>query len=177
MWNETNNYIISGNALTREMDLYHLIVAPSYACDLRCKHCYLPDHAADTIPLEKLFGIIDEWEDIVLEDRGRLEGIFHLKGGEVAVMPYFDDVLRYIRDLGTLRLMLTTNGVRWAESAIRLLAECRDALEGNVIVNVSLDGASAETHEYIRGGHIRADPGIHREDGTRGNSRSHQFRS
>ena len=38
------NYIMRGNFNSHELEKYHLIFCPSYACNLSCKHCYLPSH-------------------------------------------------------------------------------------------------------------------------------------
>lgn len=150
MWTKENNYIIQGNAETAEMDLYHLILAPTYACNLRCKHCYLPHHNPNFMSYETVEKIMDDWTNIVLRRKGRFGGIFHLKGGEPLIMPYFNDILNKVSREESLRLMITTNGTLFKPIIFDSLERCCDKLDGNVIVNLSLDGATANTHDFIR---------------------------
>src|SRR5688572_11848747 len=84
------NYVMQGLTSKRQLDTYHLILAPTHACNLRCKHCYLPDHKNELLPREIALRILDEWSDIVLDERKPFQGIFHVKGGEPFVVPYFE---------------------------------------------------------------------------------------
>src|SRR5688572_17008405 len=83
----------AGSYQKRQLDTYHLILAPTHACNLRCKHCYLPDHKNELLPREIALRILDEWSDIVLDERKPFQGIFHVKGGEPFVVPYFEDLM------------------------------------------------------------------------------------
>lgn len=151
MWTKSNNYIIQGNAKNAEMDLFHLIIAPSYACNLRCKHCYLPHHNPNFMSYTLVEKIMDDWTEIIRSERGKFGGIFHLKGGEPFIMPYFDSILEKIATEKLLRLMITTNGTVLNYKYFNLLEKCLESLDGNVIVNLSLDGATDATHDFIRG--------------------------
>lgn len=151
MWNSKNRYIIQGNAEKQEMDMYHAIIASTYACNLRCKHCYLPDFSNRRISLPALEKFINEWASIVEKERGIFGGIFHLKGGEPFLDKHFTDIVSYVINTGKLRLMITTNGTIWRDDLFEMLGNAFDVLDGNVIVNISLDGATKETHEQTRG--------------------------
>ena len=117
-------YIMQGNPKDKTLDLYHLILAPTHACNLRCKHCYLPDHTKEFLPKDVALRIVDEWSEIVLEERGQYGGIFHVKGGEPFMVPYLGDVLDRLSELQSLRLMMTTNGTFVDENIFRMLSDC-----------------------------------------------------
>lgn len=151
MWTHSNNYIIQGNGITKEMDMYHIIVAPTYACNLRCKHCYLPDHKATAIPYEEMRKLLFQWNDISMQDRGQYGGIFHLKGGEPLIVPYLDKLMKDLIALKSQRFMITTNGTLFKDKYFSLFSECLDKLDGNILINVSIDGATKCTHDAIRG--------------------------
>lgn len=146
------NYVMQGSATERALDIYHLIFAPTHACNLRCKHCYLPDHKAEALPKQIAMRLVDEWSEITLEERGPFRGIFHVKGGEPFVVPYLRDIMNRLVDLQSLRLMLTTNGTFTDVKVLDNLQACSEGLRGHATVIVSLDGASAGTHDSLRGG-------------------------
>lgn len=146
-----HTYVMRGSATARALDVYHLIFAPTHACNLRCRHCYLPDHYNRTMPYEQVIDLIDQWEQVVVRDRGPLGGYFHLKGGEPLILPYLPKVLDYLAEKGTLRFMMTTNGTLLRDDFLASLVRLNDALRGEVIVIVSLDGSSEEKHSILRG--------------------------
>lgn len=135
----------------RALDIYHLILAPTHACNLRCKHCYLPDHATNLLPREVALRLVDEWSEIVMRERGRFKGIFHVKGGEPFVTPYLFDLLARMAELKTLWFMMTTNGTFTAPENFDRLDHYNQELSGHLTCVVSVDGASAATHEFLRG--------------------------
>ena len=49
------SYVMRGFKARRELDIYHLILAPTHACNLRCKHCYLPNHATQMLSKDVVF--------------------------------------------------------------------------------------------------------------------------
>lgn len=142
---------MQGVAAEKALDIYHLIFAPTHACNLRCKHCYLSDHDVDALPKEIAMRLVDEWSEIVLNERGPFRGIFHVKGGEPFVVPYLGDIMNRLVELQSMRLMLTTNGTFTSAKVLDKLQVCNEGLSGHVTVVVSLDGASAETHDALRG--------------------------
>ena len=80
MWAPDNQYVITGDPATKELNLFHLVVAPSFACNLRCRHCYLPDHSQLLMPLRRVRTLVADWAAVVARERGRWGGVFHLKG-------------------------------------------------------------------------------------------------
>lgn len=135
----------------RALDVYHLILAATNACNLRCKHCYLPDHSAQLLPKSLALRLVDEWSALVMRERGQYKGIFHLKGGEPLVTPYLFDLVDRIAELRTLWFMMTTNGTLLKTENFENLDYYNQKLSGHLTVVVSVDGATAETHDYLRG--------------------------
>ena len=146
----SKTYVMEGDFRKKELETYHLILAPSYACNVGCPHCYLPNHATETLPEERVLCLIDEWSEIVQSERGKFGGIFHLKGGEPLILPYFNSVIEKMAEVGTLRFMMTTNGTTYNRRTIEQLAELNEALDGNVTIIVSLDGSTEEINAILR---------------------------
>ncbi len=144
-------YVMRGAARARALDVYHLIFAPTHACNLRCRHCYLPDHHGYTMPFARVASLIEQWEQIVLRDRGPLGGYFHLKGGEPLIVPYLVDVLDLLAEKATLRFMMTTNGTLLRTRDVEALCRLHDAVKEDVIIIVSLDGSHEALHKLLRG--------------------------
>jgi SynChlorMet cassette radical SAM/SPASM protein ScmF len=68
-----------------------------------------------------------------------------LTGGEPLLHPEIQEILEYIQT-EDLRLTVETNGVLCTPELAQKMAACKDPF-----VSVSLDGADAETHEWVRG--------------------------
>ena len=100
---EPTPYVMKGDFTKKALDIYHLILAPSYACNLACTHCYLPNHSSLTLPYKQVESLVDQFSEIVQEERGVFGGIFHLKGGEPLSLPYLGDILDYLSKKRTLQ--------------------------------------------------------------------------
>ena len=74
----SQTYVMKGSCSKRALDTYHLILAPTFACNIRCRHCYLPDHAAQGLSSDRVLRLVDEWSEIIVAERGPFGGIFHL---------------------------------------------------------------------------------------------------
>jgi len=112
-------------------------------CNLRCRHCWvLPEpgesRQGDAVLDPKLFADI-------LEQAGPL-GLTGVKltGGEPFLHPQIAHLLGIIKD-ANLKLVVETNGVLLTPELAKAVAACR-----HPFVSVSLDGAEAETHEWVR---------------------------
>jgi len=117
------------------------------ACNLACRHCWISPaflHAGDDAAERSL--PFDLFEQAIRE--GEPLGLNHLKltGGEPFVHPEVQRMLDYAADR-QLGVTIETNGTlvtaKWArylrdKTAVRFLS-------------VSLDGATASTHDYVRG--------------------------
>lgn len=95
--------------------------------------------------------MLEEWSQITLREKGRYNGIFHVKGGEPFVVPYLTDIVDRLVELSSLRFMMTTNGTHSRPRDFDLLQRANDGLDGNITVVVSLDGATSATHDFLRG--------------------------
>ena len=148
---QDRTYVMRGSYAEKALETYHMILAPSFRCNIGCKHCYLADHDALTLPKERVLDLVDEWSEIVIEEREPFGGIFHLKGGEPLILPYLNDILDHLEDLKTLRFMMTTNGIAGSQKIVERLRRLSTALDGNVQVIVSIDGSNDATNAQLRG--------------------------
>lgn len=111
-------------------------------CPLNCRHCYASP-AADTRhdpPLDLLASAVEQARDLGA-------GIFKVTGGDPLARP---DVLQALqRSADGAAVTILTSGMAPADQLRALLVENRWVLQ------ISLDGADAETHDWYRG------PGSH----------------
>ena len=114
-------------------------------CNLRCRHCWIDPEPADSPPREGE-GYLPY--DLFLKalDEGALLGLRGVKytGGEPLLHPRFADMLREGKKRG-LSQAVETNGTLITPELAEVMAECAGR------VSVSLDGATAETHDSFRG--------------------------
>ncbi len=113
-------------------------------CNLRCRHCWIAPKYQTT---GKSYGVLDLdlFKSIIEQAKPLgLTGV-KLTGGEPLLHPQIQEILEYIQaqDLG---LTVETNGVLCTPGLAQQMAVCKDPF-----VSVSLDGAEAETHEWVRG--------------------------
>jgi len=113
-------------------------------CNLRCRHCWIaPKYQSESgscpaLDLELFKSIIGQAKPL------GLTGV-KLTGGEPLLHPQINEILEHIR-AENLDLTVETNGVLCTPELAEKMAECK-----NTFVSVSLDGAEAETHEWVRG--------------------------
>ncbi len=110
-------------------------------CNLRCWHCFSesgPDGRRVGLPLSKIESLFDELA------RLRVFKVY-LGGGEPFARKDILDVVRLAAER-RLAVSISTNGAFLHEEHVAALTDCPPAL-----VQVSLDGACARTHDAIRG--------------------------
>ena len=113
-------------------------------CNLKCRHCWLapkyqtPDNPFPSLDRDLFRSIIRQAKPL------GLSGV-KLTGGEPLIHPDILDLLEVVRS-EKLHLTLETNGVACTPE----LAEAMKATCDNPFVSVSIDGADAETHEWVR---------------------------
>lgn len=113
-------------------------------CNLACRHCWVAPRlqraatASEFLSLPLLRSIVGQALPLGLAS-------VKLTGGEPLLHPDFSGVLAVARehDLG---VAVETNGTLVTRDHAEALAACRDPF-----VSVSLDGADADTHEWVRG--------------------------
>jgi MoaA/NifB/PqqE/SkfB family radical SAM enzyme len=113
-------------------------LAVTYRCNYRCVFCDLPQRARGDPPLEVL---VERLEALAL--RGVLA--VGLTGGEPLLHPRLFEVIAAARRLRLLA-HLNTNGSSLARARVEPVLSA-----GLHSINVSLDGARAETHDTLRG--------------------------
>jgi len=112
----------------------------TYACNLRCKHCYATagKPLSDELTTEEARGVIDE-----LDKEG--VPIIAFSGGEPLVRSDILELAKYAADKG-IYVAIATNGTLITEKKAK---EMKNA--GIQFVQISLDGKDAETHDSFRG--------------------------
>ncbi|MBO6755841.1 MAG: radical SAM protein [Roseibium sp.] len=110
-------------------------------CNLRCPHCYVSSGLAEPNELDK-----DAWFDVCRFFRGLDAPIhFSVSGGEPTLVKWLPDLMRYAKMDCGFQTAVLTNGLLLSDEKIKQLAGVVDSFA------VSLDGASAETHDAMRG--------------------------
>lgn len=144
-------YVMQGNYKNHTLDKYHLIFSPSYGCNMSCKHCYLPSHSNKGMNYSEVKRIMNEWSEIVKLERGRMNGIVHLKGGEPLALPYLYGIFDFLKEEKTCSLMITTNGTLGNKTFFLEIKNLDKDLENSTVVIVSLDGSQDGIHGLLRG--------------------------
>ena len=111
----------------------------TYACPLRCTHCYSESgrRPARQLSHDDLLRVTDALISVGTE-------MVTLAGGEPLVVPGLFDVIDRFREGGVQVIVYTGGWSLRPETARALLTKCTQ-------VNVSVDGATAEVHDRIRG--------------------------
>jgi mycofactocin radical SAM maturase len=112
----------------------------TYACNLACAHCLSSSGRRDPDELSTAAceAIIDELQ--------RMQVFYvNIGGGEPTIRPDFWHLLQYAVD-HQVGVKFSTNGIRITRSRARFLASTP-----YVDVQVSLDGATADVNDYVRG--------------------------
>jgi len=112
----------------------------TYACNLECAHCLSSSGRRDPRELttEQCKAVIDELQ--------RMQVFYvNIGGGEPTIRPDFWELLQYAVD-HQVGVKFSTNGVRLNPERARFLAST-----DYVDVQISLDGATAEVNDYVRG--------------------------
>lgn len=112
----------------------------TYACNLKCKHCY----ANAGVPLKDELTTEEAKQAIDKLDRASVP-IIAFSGGEPLVRKDFLELAKYAHDKG-IYVAVATNGTSITKSKAREMKEA-----GIQFTQISLDGASAKTHDSFRG--------------------------
>lgn len=113
----------------------------TYACNLACTHCLSASGKRDPRELstEECKAVIDELE--------RMQVFYvNIGGGEPTIRPDFWELVDYATS-HHVGVKFSTNGVKITPDRARELAK-----NDYVDVQISLDGATAEVNDHIRGG-------------------------
>jgi radical SAM protein with 4Fe4S-binding SPASM domain len=110
------------------------------ACNLRCKHCCqsADEPTPDELSTEERLSIVDQL------DKNNVSALA-FSGGEPLMRRDLFEVARYASDKG-LYVSVATNGTPLRKKTVERLRR-----SGVRYVEISLDGARKETHEFFRG--------------------------
>jgi mycofactocin biosynthetic radical S-adenosylmethionine protein MftC len=112
----------------------------TYACNLACAHCLSSSGRRD--PRE----LTTQQCEAVIDELQRMQVFYvNIGGGEPTIRPDFWHLLQYAVD-HQVGVKFSTNGVRITPERARFLAAT-----DYVDVQVSLDGATAEVNDHVRG--------------------------
>jgi mycofactocin radical SAM maturase len=112
----------------------------TYACNLECAHCLSSSGRRDPRELST-----DQCKEVIDELQRMQVFYVNVGGGEPTIRPDFWELLEYAvaHQVG---VKFSTNGVRITPERARFLASI-----DYVDVQISLDGATAEVNDYVRG--------------------------
>lgn len=110
-------------------------------CNLLCKHCFNSSGSIknEEIALKTLEDIIDK-----IIDKG--VDVITITGGEVQLYSKLNSLIHFIDKHKQQRFHFVTNGTIMNEDFIKFINN-----NENIWIGISLDGATAETHDAIRG--------------------------
>jgi len=109
-------------------------------CNLKCRFCYVAGRFGDNNEL-KLNEILNALDEAIELGVRRVD----FTGGEVLLREDIATILEEARKRGIQRITINTNGTLLSEEIIGIL------VKNNIEVYLSIDGATRETHEGIRG--------------------------
>ncbi len=110
-------------------------------CNLRCRHCYInpAQHGTNTLDL----ATIRSWLEAFVPDERPVNVIF--LGGEPTLHPDLAEAIRHARHLRYASITVDTNGYLFNDFIQKITPGEVD------YISFSLDGATAETNDPIRG--------------------------
>lgn len=113
-------------------------------CNLKCVHCYQPDHRGGELPFSSWQNILGQYSN--LAEKLALKPCFSLSGGEPTISPLFEPMLKEIHNRWPAAVItIITNGTALSE---KIISEIKSH---GADVQLSLDGPDAERHDIIRG--------------------------
>ncbi len=112
----------------------------THKCNLRCKHCYSNsgDVEEEELTTEQALAVVDQLADAHVT-------ALAFSGGEPLTRKDFFQVARYAADRG-LYVSLASNGTLLTKENVQKLKEAKVNY-----VDISIDGATAKTHDDFRG--------------------------
>ncbi len=120
----------------------HVSLVLTGRCNLFCRHCMAAFYPRTWLTLDQLADIFEQLDD---------GGTFSLKltGGEPMLHPQFWEVLE-LATSHRFSVGLLTNLTLLSEKGVERLSEIAKRKGYGFIIGTSLDGADAETHEWMR---------------------------
>ena len=123
--------------------MFSLSIEPTNLCNLNCLHCVRDKlESRESISLDLVERILREAKALKISS-------ISLTGGELAVYPYLEELIKMIVDSG-FRFKLVTNGFQFREKMLPLLIQPKVKRRLDEVC-FSLDGASVVSHDAVRG--------------------------
>ena len=117
-----------------------IVIELTNRCNLSCQHCFTGRHGGDTdFPLELFQNVLDEAKGCGFEK-------LSFTGGDPTVHAKFPEVLRMVHE-ADYKFGFVTNGWNFTSIYPRILPYLKKAS----VITFSLDGATEETHDKLRG--------------------------
>jgi len=142
--NEAMDKARAGKTEKHKYPLNQIYFHLTEGCNLACRHCWIAPkyqtekHSYPALSLDLFRSIIEQAKSL------GLSGV-KLTGGEPLLHPQIHEIVEMIQSQN-LSLRVETNGVLCTPELAKEMAACKKPF-----VSVSLDGADAKTHEWIRG--------------------------
>jgi len=114
-------------------------------CNLRCYHCFAPDHKKNLLSYNLYFKILETIKKIPLENIG-----FTAYGEPFFYYTKIIDYLSELSNKNTKKVSFTTNLTLLNEPRIKKLKELSDATQIEYFFVCSIDGITKETYENTR---------------------------
>ncbi len=113
----------------------------TYACNLRCKHCYIraAGRGKDELNTEEARGLVQQMVDMGIP-------LLILSGGEPLIRDDFWDIIEPAAKAGKPKLSLSTNGTLITKDVAQKLKDYKFQYVG-----ISIDSMKPEEHDYFRG--------------------------
>ena len=137
MRNEVLNDYLFAKAYEKELPISASLEMLD-ACNLRCEHCYLPEHINSGLTTEQVKYIIDDMKKV---------GVFTvtLTGGEIFTRKDIFEIIKYIRNKN-MRVVLLTNATLLNEIKILQLKELNIAQLSTTVFSMN-----PQIHDSITG--------------------------
>lgn len=132
--------------MAEEINFFHIQWHLTEGCNLRCKHCYQKEYDPEKdISTEQAMSFLDHYFEVI-KKWGKTAS-FSLTGGEPLTRKDLFDIIAKIKGNEIPSwVYILTNGTLIDKAMARRIKE-----SGVDSVQISLDGARAETHDAIRG--------------------------
>lgn len=121
-----------------------LVIAVTQGCNLSCHHCYA--NAKNPLPnemtTEELKQLVDNLASMPWKNDVSRVG---LTGGEFFTRPDAFEIIDYVHSKG-FKVLVSSNSLLLSDKDITRMADFSDFK-----ISVSLDGPTADSHEFIRG--------------------------
>ena len=112
------------------------------ACNLNCIHCFANKSTSNLLTLSQIKHILEKLPSYDVKD-------LILYGGEPFLRSEIFDIIKHAKKCGIENIGITTNGLILEEKSI--VRQIKKNLDVIVQLVIGVNGATAETHDFIRG--------------------------